>query len=159
MRFQPHHDGSWLLSNCRSSTERFPDRRRRCAQTMCLATVHDPAASAPASARSAPASRRSSSASASNQDDKPQTYSLKWATTVLLDLFQQLALRKMKYCIVFIHFYSASHSMSLSEALPNTTIDTVEVNKPKRYRQLQVNDLPMVPTWRIEREIHTGNWK
>ena len=29
------------------------------------------------------------------------------------------------YCIVFIHFYSASHSMSLSEALPTTAIDTV----------------------------------
>ena len=29
------------------------------------------------------------------------------------------------YCIVFIHFYSASHSMSLSEALPSTEIDTV----------------------------------
>ena|SRR6218665_3263767 len=27
--------------------------------------------------------------------------------------------------IVFIHFYSASHSMSLSEALPTTAIDTV----------------------------------
>ena len=26
------------------------------------------------------------------------------------------------YCIVFIHFYSASHSMSLSEALPTTAI-------------------------------------
>ena len=29
------------------------------------------------------------------------------------------------YCIVFIHFYSASHSMSLSEAFPTTAIDTV----------------------------------
>jgi len=29
------------------------------------------------------------------------------------------------YCIVFIHFYSASHNMSLSEALPTTAIDTV----------------------------------
>src|SRR6218665_731927 len=28
-------------------------------------------------------------------------------------------------CIVFIHFYSASHSMILSEALPTTAIDTV----------------------------------
>ena len=27
--------------------------------------------------------------------------------------------------IVFIHFYSASHSMSLSEALPTTAIDIV----------------------------------
>src|SRR6218665_3854413 len=29
------------------------------------------------------------------------------------------------YCIVFIHFYSGSHSLSLSEALPTTAIDTV----------------------------------
>src|SRR6218665_3287495 len=29
------------------------------------------------------------------------------------------------YCIVFIHFYSASHNLSLSEALPTTAIDTV----------------------------------
>jgi len=26
------------------------------------------------------------------------------------------------YCIVFIHFYSASHSLSLSEALPTTAM-------------------------------------
>src|SRR6218665_3185361 len=32
---------------------------------------------------------------------------------------------KEKYCIVFIHFYSASRSLSLSEALPTTAIDTV----------------------------------
>src|SRR6218665_1414987 len=29
------------------------------------------------------------------------------------------------YCIVFIHIYSASHSLSLSEGLPTTAIDTV----------------------------------
>src|SRR6218665_2802157 len=29
------------------------------------------------------------------------------------------------YCIVFIHLYSASHSLSLSEALPTTAIDTM----------------------------------
>ena len=29
------------------------------------------------------------------------------------------------YCIVFIHLYSASHSLSLSEALSTTAIDTV----------------------------------
>jgi len=29
------------------------------------------------------------------------------------------------YCIVFIHFYSAYHSMSLSEVLPTTAIDIV----------------------------------
>jgi len=26
------------------------------------------------------------------------------------------------YCIVFIHFYSASHNLSLSEALPTTAM-------------------------------------
>jgi len=40
-----------------------------------------------------------------------------------------------KYCIVFNHFYSASHNMSLSEALPTTAIDTVGVYTPKRYKQ------------------------
>jgi len=35
------------------------------------------------------------------------------------------SLYSLLYCIVFIHFYSASHSLSLSEALPTTAIDTV----------------------------------
>ena len=56
------------------------------------------------------------------------------------------------YCIVFIHFYSASRSMSLSEALPATAIDTVGVYMPKLYRQLHVKDLPKVLTWRLERD-------
>src|SRR6218665_3818523 len=40
--------------------------------------------------------------------------------------------------IVFIHVYSASYSMSLSEALPTTSIDHVYVRvyMPKRYSQL-----------------------
>ena len=33
--------------------------------------------------------------------------------------------RSMLYCIVFIHFYSASYSRSFPEALPTTAIDTV----------------------------------
>ena len=33
--------------------------------------------------------------------------------------------RNALYCIVFIHFYSTSGSLSLSEALPTTAIDTV----------------------------------
>jgi len=32
---------------------------------------------------------------------------------------------RLLYYIAFIHFYSASHSMSLSEALLTTAIDTV----------------------------------
>src|SRR6218665_2725702 len=61
-------------------------------------------------------------------------------------------LKFVSYCIVFIHFYSASHSLILSEALPTTAIDTVGVYMPKRYRQLQVKDLPKVLTWRLERD-------
>jgi len=34
-------------------------------------------------------------------------------------------------CIVFIHFYSASHSLSLSEVLPTTAIDTVSEFTPR----------------------------
>ena len=46
---------------------------------------------------------------------------------------------------LFTHFYSASHSMTLSEALPTTAIDTVsELTSAKRYGQLQVKDLPNV---------------
>jgi len=33
-----------------------------------------------------------------------------------------LVYRIVLYCIVFIHLYGASHSMSLSEALPTTAI-------------------------------------
>ena len=40
-------------------------------------------------------------------------------------MFLNLMLLHLPYSIVFIHFYSASHSMSLSEALPTTAIDTV----------------------------------
>jgi len=59
------------------------------------------------------------------------------------------------YCIVFIHFYSASRSMSLSEAIPTTTTylwHCVWAYTLKRYRQLQVKDLPKVPTLRLERD-------
>src|SRR6218665_3991259 len=38
---------------------------------------------------------------------------------------ETLNIHVIYYCIVFIHFYSASHSMSLSEALPTIAIDTV----------------------------------
>src|SRR6218665_171633 len=45
-------------------------------------------------------------------------------------------------CIVFIHFYSASHSTSLSEALPTTAIDTVSEFTCRSGRHLLVKDLP-----------------
>src|SRR6218665_156872 len=52
-------------------------------------------------------------------------------------------------CIVFIHFSSASESMSFSGAFPTTAIDTVcvRVYTPKSYRQLQVKDLLKVPVY------------
>ena len=40
------------------------------------------------------------------------------------------------HCIVFTHFCSVSHSISITEALLTNAIDTVGVNTPKRYRQL-----------------------
>ena len=49
------------------------------------------------------------------------------------------------YCIAFIHFYSASHNMSLSEALRTIAALTVAFYTPKLYRQLRVKDLPKVP--------------
>ena len=42
-----------------------------------------------------------------------------------IEIILLLLLLLLLYCIVFIHFYSASHSLSLSEALPTTAIDTV----------------------------------
>jgi len=42
--------------------------------------------------------------------------------------------------------------MSLSEALPTTAINTESEFTPKRYKQLQVKDLPKVPTWQLERD-------
>ena len=45
--------------------------------------------------------------------------------------------------------------MCLSEVLPTTAIDTVSgVYTPKRYRQLQVKDLPKVSTWRLARDLN-----
>ena len=66
------------------------------------------------------------------------------------------------YCTVFIRFYNASHSMGLSEAPPAATVwHCVGVYLPKRYRQLQVKDLPKVPMWRLERDLNPrpSGWK
>jgi len=38
------------------------------------------------------------------------------------DILFLARLYSIVYCIVFIHFYSASRSMSLSEALPTTAV-------------------------------------
>src|SRR6218665_2256753 len=58
------------------------------------------------------------------------------------------------YCIVLYLSISVAlltHSLSLSEALPTTAIDTVGVYTPKHYRQLLVKDLSKVPTYMAPR--------
>jgi len=54
------------------------------------------------------------------------------------------------YCIVFNHFCSAYHSMSLSEALPTTAIDAVS----ELTRRSATGDCKWrtYPTWRLERD-------
>ena len=49
----------------------------------------------------------------------------------------------MLYCIVFIHFYSASRSMSLSDGL--------HITEFIGCRQLKVKDLSKVISWQLER--------
>ena len=65
------------------------------------------------------------------------------------------------YCIVFINFYSASYSLSLSEALPTTTIDTVSEFtcrsatgncKWRTCPRSLPRSLPKVPTRLLERD-------
>src|SRR6218665_1776429 len=50
--------------------------------------------------------------------------------------------------IVFIHFYSASHSMSSSETLPTTTL--CRSFHAEALQATVVLDLPKVPTWQLE---------
>ena len=66
------------------------------------------------------------------------------------------------YCIVFIHFYSTSHGNEpFRSTLDHSIWQCVGVYTPKRYRQLQVNDLPKVPTWWLERDsnLRPSGWK
>src|SRR6218665_1882199 len=78
-------------------------------------------------------------------DDDVRLYSSGRPTDPIMSFHQN--------CIVFIHFYSAVQSMNLSGAHPTTATDAVSVvYTPKRLRQLQVKDLPTVPTWRLERD-------
>ena len=51
--------------------------------------------------------------------------SVYFAAHVLSDSASWLQKLWFLYCIVFIHFYSAGLSMSLSEVLPTTAIDAV----------------------------------
>src|SRR6218665_2239310 len=50
------------------------------------------------------------------------------------------------------HFYSAPSSPLLLRGAPDYSTDTVSEFHAEAHRQLQVKDLPKVPTWRLERE-------
>src|SRR6218665_2714604 len=50
------------------------------------------------------------------------------------------------------HFYSAPSSPLLLRGAPDYSTDTILEFHAKAHRQLQVKDLPKVPTWRLERE-------
>src|SRR6218665_1526561 len=50
------------------------------------------------------------------------------------------------------HFYSAPSSPLLLRSAPDYSTDTVSEFHAKAHRQLQVKDLPKVPTWRLEWE-------
>ena len=51
------------------------------------------------------------------------------------------------------HFYSAP-SNPLLRGAPDYSMDTVLEFHAEAHRQLQVKDLPKVPTWRLERELN-----
>ena len=59
------------------------------------------------------------------------------------------------------HFYSAPSSPLLPRGAPDYSTDTVSEFHAKAHRQLQVKDLPKVPTWRLERESNPWpcSWK
>src|SRR6218665_927900 len=50
------------------------------------------------------------------------------------------------------HFYSAPSSPLLLRGAPDYSADTVSEFHAEAHRQLQVKDLPKVPTWRLERD-------
>src|SRR6218665_257883 len=50
------------------------------------------------------------------------------------------------------HFYSAPSSPLLLRGAPDYSTDTVSEFHAEAHRQLQVKDLPKVPTWRLEWE-------
>src|SRR6218665_1514956 len=51
-----------------------------------------------------------------------------------------------------VHFYSAPSNPLLLRAAPDYSTNTVSELHAEAHRQLQVKDLPKVPTWRLERE-------
>src|SRR6218665_736149 len=50
------------------------------------------------------------------------------------------------------HFYSAPSSPLLLRGASDYSTDTVSEFHAEAHRQLQVKDLPKVPTWRLEQE-------
>ena len=52
------------------------------------------------------------------------------------------------------HFYSAPSSPLLLRGAPDYSTDTASEFHVEAHRQLQVKDLPKVPTWRLERELN-----
>ena len=56
------------------------------------------------------------------------------------------------YCIVFIYFYSAIHSMSLSEALQSTAMIVCRSSDAEALHATVSEGLPKAPTWRLERD-------
>ena len=50
------------------------------------------------------------------------------------------------------HFYSAPSSPLLLRGAPDYSTDIVSDLHAEAHRQMQVKDLPTVPTWRLERE-------
>ena len=59
------------------------------------------------------------------------------------------------------HFYSAPSSPLPLRGTPDYSTDTVSEFHAEAHRQLQVKDLPKVPTWRLERESgpQPSGWK
>ena len=59
------------------------------------------------------------------------------------------------------HFYSAPSSPLLLRGDPDYSTDTVSEFHAEVHRQLQVKDLPKVPTWQLERESNPrpSGWK
>src|SRR6218665_413539 len=52
------------------------------------------------------------------------------------------------------HFYSAPSSPLPLRSAPDYSTNTVSEFNAEAHRQLQVKDLPKVPTWRLERELN-----
>ena len=59
------------------------------------------------------------------------------------------------------HFYTAPSSPLLLRGTPDYSTDTVSEFHAEAHRQLQVKDLPKVPTWRVELESNPrpSGWK